>query len=113
MLGGVRNRIDCGVSIGIQPTIDKLLENIATEVNAGYRRIKLSVKPGWDVEVVRQVRSAFSRILLMADANSAYTLGDVEAFKKMDQYNIIMFEQPLPHDDIIDYAQLQRQIEMP
>jgi O-succinylbenzoate synthase len=113
MLGGVRERIDCGVSIGIQPTIDKLLEKIATEVKAGYRRIKIKIKPGWDIEVVRQVRTAFPTILLMADANSAYTLADVDSFKKMDRYNIMMFEQPLHYEDIIDHAELQRQIQTP
>jgi O-succinylbenzoate synthase len=113
LLGGIRERIDCGVSIGIQPSVDKLLEKIATEVNAGYRRIKIKIKPGWDVEVVRQVREAFPKIQLMADANSAYTLADVDAFKKMDKYNLMMFEQPLHYEDIIDHAELQRQIETP
>jgi len=113
MLGGVREQIDCGVSIGIQPSIDKLLEKIDTEVKAGYRRIKIKIKPGWDLEVVRQVREAFPRIPLMGDANSAYTLADVDVFKKMDKYNIMMFEQPLHYEDIIDHAELQRQIETP
>ena len=111
--GGVRERIDCGVSIGIQASIDKLLEKIAVELEAGYRRIKIKIKPGWDVEVVRQVREAFPEILLMADANSAYTLADVHIFKKMDKYNILMFEQPLDYEDIIDHAELQRQVETP
>jgi O-succinylbenzoate synthase len=113
MLGGVREQIDCGVSIGIQPSIDKLLAKIDTEVRAGYRRIKIKIKPGWDLEIIRQVREAFPRIPLMGDANSAYTLGDVDVFKKMDKYNIMMFEQPLHHEDIIDHAELQRQIETP
>ncbi len=113
MLGGVRERIDCGVSIGIQASIDKLLEKIAVELESGYRRIKIKIKPGWDVEVVRQVREAFPEILLMADANSAYTLADVDIFKKMDKYNILMFEQPLDYEDIIDHAELQRQVETP
>jgi O-succinylbenzoate synthase len=113
LLGGTRQHIACGVSIGIQPSIDKLLEKIATEAKAGYRRIKIKIKPGWDVEVVRQVRGAFPEILLMADANSAYTLADVDAFKKMDKYNIMMFEQPLHYEDIIDHAELQRQVETP
>src|SRR5262249_23408645 len=98
---------------GIQPGIDQLLEKIAIEVKAGYRRIKIKIKPGWDIEVVRQVREAFPEILLMADANSAYTLADVEAFKKMDRYNIMMFEQPMHYEAIIDHAELQRQIETP
>src|SRR5262245_61466012 len=111
LLGGTREKIDCGVSIGIKPTIDKLLATIETEVNAGYRRIKIKIKPGWDVEVVRQVRNAFPKILLMADANSAYTLADVDLFRKMDQYDIMMFEQPLHHEDMIDHAELQKQIQ--
>ena len=113
VLGGTRERIDCGVSIGIQPTINKLLSKIDTEVRAGYRRIKIKIKPGWDIEVIRQVREAFPKIRLMGDANSAYTLADVDVFKKMDKYNIMMFEQPLHHEDMIDHAELQRQIETP
>ena len=113
MLGGTRERIDCGVSIGIQPSMDKLLEKIDTEVKAGYRRIKIKIKPGWDVEVIRQVREAFPKIPLMGDANSAYTLADAGVFKKMDNYEVMMFEQPLHHEDIIDHAELQRQIQTP
>ena len=111
LLGGTREKIDCGVSIGIKPTIDKLLATIDTEIKAGYRRIKIKIKPGWDVEVVREVRSAFPKILLMADANSAYTLADVDLFRKMDKYDIMMFEQPLHHEDMIDHAELQKQIQ--
>src|SRR5262249_53264369 len=73
VLGGSRERVDCGVSIGIQSSIDNLLAKIATEVNAGYRRVKIKIKPGWDVEIVKQVRAAFPKLLLMGDANSAYT----------------------------------------
>ncbi|HEY2382268.1 MAG TPA: o-succinylbenzoate synthase [Terriglobia bacterium] len=113
MLGGTRDRIDCGVSIGIQPSIGKLLEKIDTEVKAGYRRIKIKIKPGWDVEVIRQVREAFPSIALMGDANSAYTLADVDVFQKMDHYNLMMFEQPLHYEDMIDHAELQRQIATP
>jgi O-succinylbenzoate synthase len=113
LLGGKRESIECGVSIGIQPTIDRLLAKIDTEVNAGYRRIKIKIKPGWDVEVIRQVREAFPKILLMGDANSAYTLADVELFKKMDRYNVMMFEQPLHYEDMIDHAELQKHIETP
>ena len=113
LLGGTREAIDCGVSIGIQPTIDKLLAKIDTEVKAGYRRIKIKIKPGWDVEVIRQVREAFPKILLMGDANSAYTLADIDLFKKMDRYNVMMFEQPLHYEDMIDHAELQKHIETP
>jgi O-succinylbenzoate synthase len=112
-IGGTRQKIDCGVSIGIQPTIEKLLEKIDTEVKAGYRRIKIKIKPGWDVEVIRQVRAAFPKILLMGDANSAYTLADIDLFRKMDQYDVMMFEQPLHHEDIIDHAELQKHIRTP
>jgi O-succinylbenzoate synthase len=113
MLGGTQQRIDCGVSIGIQPSLDKLLAKIETELKAGYRRIKIKIKPGWDVDVIRQVRSAFPDIRLMGDANSAYTLADAGLFQKMDQYNVMMFEQPLHHEDIIDHAALQKQIRTP
>jgi o-succinylbenzoate synthase len=113
LIGGVRDRIDCGVSIGIQSSIDKLLAKIAREIDAGYRRIKIKIKPGWDVEVVRQVRQAFPKILLMGDANSAYTLDDVEVFKQMDKYDLMMLEQPLNYEDMIDHAELQRQIRTP
>ena len=113
MLGGTRERVPCGVSIGIQASIDKLLGKIAAEMNAGYRRFKIKIKPGWDVEVIREVRAAFPKILLMGDANSAYTLADVDVFKKMDKYDVMMFEQPLHYEDIIDHAELQRQITTP
>lgn len=113
MLGGTRERIDCGVSIGIQPSIDKLLAKIDTEVKAGYRRIKIKIKPGWDLDVIRQVREAFPNTRLMGDANSAYTLADIDLFKKMDKYNVMMFEQPLHYEDMIDHAELQKHIQTP
>jgi len=113
MLGGQRERIDCGVSIGIQPSLDALLAKIDTELKAGYRRIKLKIKPGLDVEVIRQVRAAFPDIRLMCDANSAYTLNDIDLFKKMDDFDIMMFEQPLHHEDMIDHAKLQKEIRTP
>jgi O-succinylbenzoate synthase len=113
LMGGTRQRIDCGVSIGIQPSIDKLLAKIDTELQSGYRRIKIKIKPGWDVEVVRQVRLAFPTIKLMGDANSAYTIADVDVFKEMDKYDLMMFEQPLHYEDMIDHAELQRRIDTP
>jgi O-succinylbenzoate synthase len=113
MIGGVRERVDCGVSLGIQPSIDVLLAKIDSEVKAGYRRIKIKIKPGWDLEVIRQVRAAFPDIPLMGDANSAYTLDDVDVFKQMDRYNLMMFEQPLHYEDMIDHAELQKHIETP
>jgi O-succinylbenzoate synthase len=113
LLGGSRTQIECGVSIGIQPTVDQLLEVIRKELEAGYRRIKIKIKPGWDVEIVRQVRAAFPKIHLMCDANSAYTLADIDLFRKMDAFDVMMFEQPLHYEDIIDHAELQRQIRTP
>jgi len=113
MLGGTRERVDCGVSIGIQPSIDQLLAKIDTELKAGYRRIKIKIKPGLDIELVRHVREAFPKVPLLGDANSAYTLADIDVFKKMDKYNLMMFEQPLHHEDMIDHAELQRHIETP
>ena len=113
LLGGTRTRIDCGVSIGIQPSIEALLAKIQTEVDAGYRRIKIKIKPGWDLQVVQEVRRAFPKILLMADANSAYTLADMELFRKLDQFDLMMIEQPLHDEDTIDHATLQRSIQTP
>lgn len=112
-LGGTRTEISCGVSIGIQNTPKALIEKIETELAAGYQRIKIKIKPGWDLKVIAQVRDKFPEIRLMADANSAYTLADAALFKELDQYNLMMVEQPLAHDDIFDHAELQRQIKTP
>ncbi|MBI5280449.1 MAG: o-succinylbenzoate synthase [Candidatus Solibacter usitatus] len=109
--GGARKEIPCGVSIGIQDSVQQLLGKIGTEVEAGYRRIKMKIKPGWDVEVIREVRREFPSIPLMADANSAYTLGDIERLKRLDEFGLMMIEQPLAHDEIIDHAQLQAALE--
>ncbi len=111
--GGARTHIPCGVSIGIQDSVAQLLEKIQTEVDAGYQRIKIKIKPGWDIDVVRQVREKFPDILLMADANSAYTLADAAHLKQLDEFNLMMMEQPLAHDDIIDHAILQSQLQTP
>jgi O-succinylbenzoate synthase len=107
---GARREIPCGVSIGVQDTIDQLLGKIDTELKAGYQRIKMKIKPGWDVEAVAEVRRAFPDILLMADANSAYTLADAAHLGKLDAFNLMMIEQPLSHDDIIDHATLQKSL---
>lgn len=112
-LGGTRGEISCGVSIGIQSTPDDLMAKIEKELAAGYQRIKIKIKPGWDAAIVKQVRNRWPDILLMADANSAYTLEDVKLFKELDQYGLMMIEQPLAHDDIVDHAKLQQQIQTP
>jgi O-succinylbenzoate synthase len=112
-LGGTREQIECGVSIGIQDSVEQLFDKIQTELDAGYRRIKIKIGPGWDFDVVRRVRERFGDIRLMCDANSAYTLGDIELFKRMDQFGLMMFEQPLAHDDMLDHSKLQREISTP
>ena len=112
-LGGTREEIPCGVSIGIQDSPDALLEKIEKELNAGYQRIKIKIKPGWDLDVVRRVRERYPEILLTADANSAYTLADVALFKALDEFDLMMIEQPLAHDDMFDHAELQKQIKTP
>jgi O-succinylbenzoate synthase len=111
LLGGTLNEISCGVSLGIQPAIDKLLGLVDREVSAGYQRIKLKIKPGKDVEVVREVRRRFPRIRLSVDANSAYSLSDVDHLKKLDEFQLLMMEQPLQWDDIYEHSRLQAQID--
>ncbi len=112
-LGGVNEEIACGVSIGIQDSVEQLFGKIQTELDAGYKRIKIKIAPHWDFEIVKQVREKFGDILLMGDANSAYSLDDIELFKRMDEFDLMMFEQPLAHDDIFDHAKLQQEIRTP
>jgi o-succinylbenzoate synthase len=112
-LGGTRREIPCGVSIGVQDSVPQLLDKIRTELQAGYQRIKMKIRPGWDVDVVREVRREFPGIKLMADANSAYTLADADHLRGLDEFYLMMIEQPLAHDDIIDHAKLQRRLETP
>jgi O-succinylbenzoate synthase len=113
LLGGTRREIPCGVSIGIQDSIEQLLEKIETELAAGYRRIKVKVKPGWDVNVLERVRAQWPDIVLSCDANSAYTLDEVEHLRKFDQFNLLMIEQPLWADDIYYHARLQNELQTP
>ena len=107
-LGGVQEEIACGVSIGIQESPDALLEKIDREVSAGYQRIKIKIKPGWDIDIVRKVRERFPQIRLSGDANSAYSLNDVDLFRRLDEFDLMMLEQPLAHDDMFDHAELQK-----
>jgi len=111
--GGARREIPCGVSIGIQDSVPQLLQKIETELAAGYQRIKMKIKPGRDVDDIREVRRRFPNILLMADANSAYTLADAPRLKCLDEFGLMMIEQPLAHDEIIDHAKLQAQLQTP
>lgn len=110
LLGGTRREIPCGVSIGIQDSIEQLLDKIETELAAGYRRIKVKVKPGWDLNVLERIRSRWPDILLSCDANSAYRIGEIEHLRKFDQFNLLMIEQPLWNDDIYFHARLQKQL---
>jgi O-succinylbenzoate synthase len=112
-LGGVNREIACGVSIGIQDSVEQLLGKIQTELDAGYQRIKIKISPRWDYDVIKKVRETFGDILLMGDANSAYTLADIDKLRSLDEFGLMMLEQPLPHDDIIDHARLQAQIKTP
>ena len=111
--GGARSEISCGVSIGIQDSVEQLIGKIEVELAAGYQRIKMKIKPDWDVDVIRRIRERFPAIRLMADANSAYTLADAAKLKQLDEFYLMMIEQPLAHDDIIDHAVLQPQLETP
>jgi o-succinylbenzoate synthase len=113
LIGGTRAEIASGVSIGIQPTIEGLIAKVERELAAGYQRIKIKIKPGWEVEPVRALRERFPRIRLMVDANSAYRLEDAPILKQLDAYYLIMIEQPLGDDDIYSHVQLQRQLETP
>ena len=110
LLGGSRREIPCGVSIGIQDSVEQLLEKVQTELTAGYRRIKVKVKPGWDVNVLERIRSRWADITLRCDANSAYTLDQVEHLRKFDQFNLLMIEQPLWDDEIYYHARLQKEL---
>ncbi len=112
-LGSVRDEIGCGVSIGIQASIDVLMDKVRLELAAGYRRIKIKIRPGWEIEPLRRIRAEFPDIPLMADANSAFRLADLRLLQALDQFNLMMIEQPLAHDDIVDHATLQKEIATP
>jgi O-succinylbenzoate synthase len=110
LLGGTQTAIPTGVSIGIQPTPEKLMEKIETEVAAGYQRIKLKCKHGWDTKIFAMVRERWPNILLSCDANSAYSLDDADHIAAWDQFNLLMIEQPLWYDDFYFHAELQKRI---
>lgn len=113
LIGGTLAEIPCGVSIGIQNSVGELLEKIQRELEAGYQRIKVKIKPGWDIEVLDRIRREFPRIALMADANSAYTLSDLPHLKEFDRFNLMMIEQPLGWEDLLDHGKLQRELVTP
>jgi O-succinylbenzoate synthase len=111
--GPARDRIASGVSIGIQRSLDELAAKVERELAAGYRRIKIKIKPGWDLSAVETVRARFGAIPLMVDANAAYTLADADHLAGLDRFDLMMIEQPLDYDDIADHAALQRRLKTP
>jgi len=113
LLGGTRAEIACGVSIGLQPSLADVVKAVERELAAGYQRIKVKIKPGMEREILGAVRAAFPDIPLMADANAAYTLEDAEVLSALDEFHLMMLEQPLAHDDLLDHAELQRRLRTP
>ncbi len=113
ILGGARERVPVGVSVGIEATVDELLDRVALHVDEGYARVKLKIRPGWDIEVVRAVRERWPGLALQVDANSAYQLADAGVFRELDEFDLLLIEQPLHHEDIVDHAQLQAQLRTP
>lgn len=112
-LGGQKDRIEVGISIGIQQSMQQLIEQIDSHLQSGFKRVKIKIKPGQDVDVLRTVRQHFPHVPLMADANSAYRLEDAHLLQQLDELNLLMIEQPLAADDIVDHAKLQQQIQTP
>ena len=113
-LGGTQDEIRCGVSIGLQKSPELLLEKVAREIESGYQRIKIKIKPGRDVELVKAVRQTFPEVVLSVDANSAYRLDkDTDTLLELDRYDLLMIEQPLEAGDLVDHAKLQRQLKTP
>ncbi len=113
VLGGTRDRIASGVSIGIQDSLEQLVEKVEKELAAGYKRIKIKIKRGWDLNAVEAIRAKYPDILLMVDANAAYSSTDGAHLAKLDPYKLMMIEQPLEYDDVMDHVQLQKEIATP
>ena len=111
LLGGTRKVIPCGVSIGIQPSLEQLMDKIATELDAGYQRIKLKCKPGWDNRIFEAVRNRWPDIMLSCDANSVYRMKDLDHIAAWDEFGLLMIEQPLWYDDFYFHSMLQKRIE--
>lgn len=110
VLGGVRSEIPVGISLGIEPSLEATLEKVGKGLEQGYKRVKLKIKPGWDVKMVMAVREAYPEANLTVDANSAYTLNHISTFRQLDAAGLDYIEQPLAFDDILDHAKLQREI---
>ena len=113
LIGGRRRPIPAGVSIGIQPSIEALVERVSAELAEGYQRIKIKIKPGWDRAPVEAIRRAHGNVPLMVDANAAYRPEDGTALAALDEFDLMMIEQPLDYDDLVRHAKLQRQLRTP
>ncbi|WP_408009942.1 o-succinylbenzoate synthase [Pseudalkalibacillus sp. A8] len=113
VLGGNKDKIEVGISVGIQKSVRDMLLQIEKYVNEGYRRVKVKIKHEWDIEIIKAIRNEFPHIQLMADANCAYTLDDIEHLQALDEYDLMMIEQPFDHDDIFDHAKLQAKLKTP
>jgi O-succinylbenzoate synthase len=111
--GASRHEVDCGVSVGIHPSIAELLDTVGAYVEQGYRRIKLKIKPGWDVEPVRAVRERFGDVPLQVDANTAYSVTDAEHLAKLDGFGLLLIEQPLPEEQVLAHAKLAQTVRTP
>ena len=113
LINGTRESVAVGVSLGIQSSLDQLLERIELYLSLGYQRIKLKIKPGWDIDIVREVRLRHPGILLSVDANAAYTISDADHLCELDEFGLLMVEQPLHYDDLIDHSRLQSRMRTP
>ena len=113
VLGGTRDRIASGVSIGIQDSFDQLLGKVEKELAAGYQRIKIKIKPGWDIEAVERIRAKFGPVPLQVDANAAYSLSDAAHLARLDPFDLLLIEQPLDYDDVMDHVELQKRLTTP
>lgn len=112
-LGANKTKVPCGVSVGIAPSIEALVDEVTSYVEAGYKRIKLKIEPGWDIEPVRKIRDLFPDKPLQVDANQAYSRGDSQHLKKLDEFNLLLIEQPLDEHDILGHAQLAKVMSTP
>jgi O-succinylbenzoate synthase len=113
VLGGTNPTVTVGADFGVADSIDELVRDIGTAVTAGFSRVKLKFRPGWDLPMVRAVRRAFPKIVLHVDCNSGYRIEDAPLFRELDAFDLAMYEQPLNHDDLVDHAALQRQVKTP
>ena len=111
--GATRGEVDCGVSVGIHATIPELLKTVGDYLDQGYRRIKLKIKPGWDVEPVKAVRERFGDVPLQVDANTAYTLADAAHLAELDPFDLLLIEQPLPEEQVLPHAELAKSVRTP